>query len=177
MWLGAWLKPRTNLTKSTEKEKTGEAYHRTPCGRSSIVEERSESKLGFPTHALESKHLQRQTKAKHTCAHRSQDHWFNLLVLAAVQCCTACLLSSWAFHKGRCLCSESVLGAPPKNLRKISSKGQGKTSTQGGTIEHKMHTQMNRIKIPEDTRREGPPFPRIQGTSSSNQYKFFKSPW
>ena len=74
MQLDARLKPRTNLTKSTEKEETGEAYHRTPCGRSSIVEERSESKLGFPTHAPESKHLQRQTKAKHTCAHRSQDH-------------------------------------------------------------------------------------------------------
>ena len=66
------------------------------------------------------------------------------------------------------LAQESALRAPPKNLRKISSKGQGKTSTQGATIEHKIHTQMNRIKIPEDTRREGPPFPRIQGTSSSN---------
>jgi hypothetical protein len=27
---------------------------------------------------------------------------------------------------------------------------------------------MNRIEIPDNTRREGPPFPRIQGTSSSN---------
>ena len=71
------------------------------------------------------------------------------------------------------LAQESALRAPPKNLRKISSKGQGKTSTQGGTIEHKIHTQMNRIKIPEDTRREGPPFPRIQGTRSSNRHGKF----
>jgi len=36
-WLGAWLKPRTNLTKLTEKEKTGEANLRTPCGRGEIA--------------------------------------------------------------------------------------------------------------------------------------------
>jgi len=28
--------------------------------------------------------------------------------------------------------------------------------------------KMIRIEIPDNTRREGPPFPRIQGTSSSN---------
>jgi len=32
---------------------------------------------------------------------------------------------------------------------------------------------MDRIKIPEDTRREGPPFPRIQGTRSSNRHDKF----
>ena len=102
--------------------------------------------------------------------HVHTDHKIIDLIYLCLLPCSAALpaCSSWAFHEGRCLCSESALGAPPKNLRKVSSKGQGKTSTQGGTIEHKIHTQMNRIKIPEDTRREGPPFPRIQGTSSSN---------
>ena len=56
----------------------------------------------------------------------------------------------------------------PRTCARSVAKEHGKTSTQGGTIEHRIHTQMSRIKIPEDTRREGPPFPRIQGTSSSN---------
>ena len=53
-----------NLAKSTEKEKTGEAIHRTPYGQSCADEERTRSELGFATHALDSSPCTRITQTR-----------------------------------------------------------------------------------------------------------------
>ena len=57
--------PKKNLAKSTEKEKTGEAIHRTLYGQSCADKERTRSEPGFPTHALSMETCNSITKHPH----------------------------------------------------------------------------------------------------------------
>ena len=63
--LGTRLGPKTNLAKSTEKEKTGETNRRTPCGQRMAVEERARSVLGFFSCSLDPFPCTREELAAH----------------------------------------------------------------------------------------------------------------
>jgi len=86
---------RKNLAKSTEKEKTGEAIHRTPYGQSCADEERTQSELGFPTHtrfvSLHKNHTNKETKI--VAVNQRKELACKRSTRAAPCCCAGCCCS------------------------------------------------------------------------------------